>query len=239
MSLWHPGSRAVALTLLVGLVFWATPCQQLPVVDLTKPAPPDAGSMGVPGAAAGGIVGGDRPVSFPPRYDLNLELRIGRLFPPALGSRVAIEPKPPDFALELIVRNVGRAPFDLPIGRDQAKVQRPGNAERRTLSCRIRPESAENKIIDLPLAGLVFGSKSTPESLLRIEPQQSVLVLLPVDSAAIRGIVAKDATAADIRVVCKESMLSDDRFFVEKVSAQVVSQNAVTVPFKPAGTTSK
>lgn len=231
--------RVVVMTAATGLISWTYPTQQMVVVDLTKPAPPSARSMGVPGAAYGGIVGGEHPVFFPPRYKLPLELTIRGLGPPAPGARAAIEPKSPDFTLELVVKNVGGQPFDMPVGRDQAKVQRPGSKGRRTLVYRIRPENAKEKLVDLPLLGAVYGSESIPDSLLRIEPQQSVSVLLPVDAVAIARFMAKEANAAKVRIVCHEWALADDKYFIEKISDEVESQNTESVPIPRRTTKNK
>ncbi len=237
MNARHSGLRVGVLTLVAGLISWAEPAQQLPVVDLTKPAPPDAKSMGVPGVAAGGIVGGEHPISFPPRYRLPLELTIRSLGPPAPGARAAIEPKPPDFTIELVVKNVSRLRFDLPVGRNPAESHRPANKGRRAFVCRIRPENAKEKLVDLPLLGSGYGSESDPHSLVRIEPQQAVLVLLPVDAAAIARLMAEEATTANVRVLCHEWRLSDDKYFIEKTSEDVESKNIVAVPIPRRTTT--
>jgi hypothetical protein len=227
--------RSVVAAVLAGPLFWLAQAQQMPVVDLTKAAPPGTVSAGVPGAAAGGIVGGERPVSASPTYHLPLELTIRRVRPPDWGARTALEPKSPDFTLELSVKNVGAQPFDLPIGRDQGKVQRPGHVRRRTLVYRIRPEIEKEKLLDLPLLGSVYGSDSAAELMIRIEPQQSVLVLLPVDAAALARIMPKGAAAAEVRVLCQESTLVDDRYFVEKISEKIESANTtkISLPARP------
>ena len=238
VSAWRFGLGFLILTVATGLISWASP-QQMPIVDLTKPTPPDAGSMGLPGAAYGGIVGGEHPVSFPPRYKLPRELTIRGLSPPAPGARAAVEPKSPDFTLELVVRNVSGQPFDLPVGRDQARVQGPGSKGRRTLLFQIRAENTKEKLVGLPLLGAVYGSESAPDFMLRIEPQQSVLVLLPVDVAAIARFMAKEANAAEVRIVCHEWALADDKYFIEKISDNVESRNTESVPIPRRTTKNK
>ncbi len=209
-----------------------TRAQQVPVLDLTKPAPPNAGRMPIPGIAAGAIVGGERPVFFPPRYKLPLEITIRGVRPPAPGARAAIEPKPPDFALELLVKNIGDQPFDLPMGRDPAKAHRPGSKRRRTFLYLIRPENTAAKLIVLPLVGSADASESVPDTLLRIEPQHAVLVLLPIDLAAIARGLPKEATTTNVRVVCREATLADDKYVEEKISEDVESQNVVAIPIR-------
>ncbi len=198
-------------------------CQELPVLDLTAPRPAGTESLGVPGIVVGGVVGVPNAATFPQRYSLPLEARIRRIKPSPLSRQQ-------EFFVELELWNRGDSPFYLPQLRDEMRAHRPGNKARRRFSFYLDFSWPEIKEQERTLVGLTEGSDSVPESLLRLGPGESVLVLLPGNFDPVREHLPSEPTEVGLRIVCTEYLLEDDRYFIKSVSEEVGSQNTVNIP---------
>src|SRR5712692_6579495 len=114
--------------------------QRGPVLDLTKTNPFQGQSLGVPGGSGGGTLG----ESMPRGYELPLQIKI-------LGSKRSPGAERNNVALEVLLRNTGRVPFDLPVSRDFVRVHQVGNKGRRAFlfKMRIMPSDGPHPIEDV------------------------------------------------------------------------------------------
>ncbi len=192
-----------------------------PTLDLTAKAPTSEQGIGrLPGAAGGG---GGSPTGTrgTPRYRLPLEIRILRSAITETG----------DFIIEVQLRNTGDIAFDLPASRDLTRVQRPGNKSQREFFFWVRP--ALNDQHEVVLGGAATGgSTSVPGSYIRLEPGVPLGVLLPAAGNLITRSIPKGAKQAEIRVVCGEWTLADDRYFIQSEADELPSTNSISLNFR-------
>ena len=175
-------------------------------IDLTKPPLTGQQGLGVPGGSGGTFQA--------PRYKLPLRLEIIHLS--AVGTG--------EFVLQVRLENTGTAPFDLPVSRNISDVQRTPSASRRVFSLAIRqvsPAHAKTWTV-----AVTAGSASMPHSLLPLQPGESAQVLIQVLSGRLKEAIPTDTRRFDVRVLCDEWTLDDDRFFVRAKSQEIASENA-------------
>jgi hypothetical protein len=211
LTKWLLLSLASALTLLNPLVAQKT--SQLPYLDLTTPAPADQRGLGLPGASAGNFQ--------PPRYELPLRAEI-------IHTSVS---KDGDFILEVQLENIGEGAFDFPISRNISDVQRTPGRGRREFHCDIRPVSSESHPIEAVGSAVTAGSVTTPRSLMRLEPRETVRVLLRAEANRVKKAMPSEETQLDVRVVCGEWTLDDNRFFIRTTAQELTSANAAALGF--------
>ena len=201
------------------------------VIDLTKKRPVNAKTMPMPGSSAGGIVGGERPIFEPPRYSLALEAKVRAIRRDSLAEGQKL-------VIELLLRNTGKEPFYLPVSQDSYGTHHPGNTGRRTFLFSVRFVGGNGQSLDEDGIAATSGAESRPDSLLRIEPQKSVLVLLPADSTQASRRLPADAKTMAVQIICKEWSLEDSRYFIKSISHEIQSSNAVQIELpsrKPTG----
>jgi len=156
----------------------------------------------------------------PRGYELPLQIKI-------LGSKRSPGAERNNVALEVLLRNTGRVPFDLPVSRDFVRVHQVGNKGRRAFlfKTRIMPSDGPHPIEDV--VGSTSSAESIADSLLRLNPGQSVLVLLPVNLTSLaKELPTRVRTDVGIQVVCNEYTLEDDRYYVKSRSEEVRSEIA-------------
>lgn len=220
------GAGALLLLCIGGAVLtFATPTEEIPVLDLTtkregKPW------LRAPGSMVSVISGGPKLVFHPPRYQLPLQAKIRRVKP----SRMGAEEK---FIIELELRNTGDTPFYLPQLRDRWKVHPQGNKGRRTFLFSIKFFQAGQWEEQSALVASTDGAETVPESLLRLDPQRAVLILLRGDLGPIQHRLSSELREVSLRVVCKEWTLEDERYFIQKRSENLESANDVSVTIIP------
>lgn len=218
----------ILLAIAIGTMFLGTEtvCQDLPVLDLTKRPPADAKSLGVPGMAVGGVLGIGRLPLTPPRYPLPLAARIQAVHP----SRVSASG---EFVIELVLRNAGETPFYLPQSRDSWTVHAEGNNEKRAFFFSVRFFVPGKWEAEASVVASTSGAATLPDSLLRLNPQQSVLVLLPVRLTSIRHRLSHKAHDLSLQVICKEWTFEDDRYYIKTHSHELESENVFRISLQP------
>lgn len=208
---------------MVMMVLPDSSAKDLRVLDLTKPISHSKESMGVPGlefAAVGGL-----GATSPRRYQLPLEVRIQAVKPASLGpgSKVIVE---------AILRNRSGSPFYLPASRNSLESHRPGTKGRRTFNFAIRFVAEEREAITSLMVATV-GSQTLPESLVKLNPEEAILLLLQTDSLSISQWLSAGVRDVNIRLVCSEWTLEDGRYFVKELSEEVQSQNTAQLTIQP------
>lgn len=190
-------------------------------IDLTTPGPPSQQGLGVPGNSGGGIMDGPLagPIG-PPRYELPLRAEI---------IRTSVS-KDNDFILELQLENTGQAAFNLPVSRNISDVQGTPAASRRQFYFAIWPVSLESR--EAWTVAVIAGSASMHHSFLRLNPQESIRVLLRVESNRVKKAMPREAKQLDVRVVCSEWTLDDNRFFIHAKARDLASANIATLRFQ-------
>ena len=81
------------------------------------------------------------------------------------------------------------------------------------------------------VVGVTVGSHAVPHSLLRLEPQQTIRVLLRVESRWIKSSLPKDGHELRVEVTCGEWALKNDSFFIESTAKDVISGNTAVLGF--------
>lgn len=202
----------------------AQDCSSSKFLDLSIPPPPVKGDyFPVPGFAAGGIAGKDDRQ--PPRYRLPLEVH---LCPPQSVAWRSGEP----IALELLIRNVGKVPFDLPSSRTDLTVFQQGETGRRTFFFALRPPGAGLiGSLDQIIVASLRGSSSRPDARIRLLPGESIRVRVAADLPGSAERSPEGASRIDYVVVCWETTLDDDRYFIRahNISGEVISANWFSV----------
>jgi hypothetical protein len=218
-----PGSFGIAtyalVTILVGysLVVRAqvtATSQPSRVLDLTeKISSAEQGFPGIPGQSFGGPVG----LKDSSRYQLPLEIQI--LAVSARGEG--------DFTLEILVRNIGNADFELPSSRNITLVEKAGNKSQRIFFFHVKvPPVQQAESVDVGFAA-TGGSTSVPNSFLRLAPGESLRVLLPASAEMLKRAFKQPMEHVEARVVCSEWQLEDARYFIRAGSDDAASKNVI------------
>lgn len=190
--------------------------QKSTTLDLTaKPPTGERGYPGIPGAEMGGF-SGPGPGRATSTYSLPLQVQI-------LNSLVDSER---NFVIEVAVRNVGDTVFELPSSRNLTKIEAPGNKSQRLFFFMLRP-SGRNQTDQLLRSIPVGGSSSVPGSFKRLGPGETLRVLLPVSGEEVRRAFKDGIKELDVRIVCSEWQLEDDRYFIRGRSADLASSNTI------------
>lgn len=180
--------------------------------------------MGVPGVVFGGVLSKGAP-SYPPRYVLPLVAEVVRLSPSRVGRSET-------YVVEVRLQNAGRRAYYLPVMQEQTNAHKPGNKRRRTFDFAIRFLSPKEGQKLKAVVAVTFGSDSVPGSLQRLEPGESLHVLLPGHIAMLADELPINANEVDLQVVCRESTLEDGRYHIKALSEELVSANAARLTLR-------
>lgn len=191
------------------------------VLDLTK-EPPVSEPLGVPGMAVGGILG----LGGPSLYPLPLDVKIQSVRPLSLSVGQT-------FVVEVLLRNQGATPFYLPAARDHSMAHRMGNKNRRCFTFMLRFLPPDQREESTNTMELTFGSETAPKSLLRLQPQESVLVRFEGNLSPVAQRISAGVRTLKIQADCSEYTLADDRFFIETRSVEVQSKNTIEITVQP------
>lgn len=186
------------------------------LLDLTTPPPRGQQGLGVPGFSSSWIEGQTRSEH---KYELPLRVEILRAWVNRSG----------DFILQVRLENAGPVAFDLPISRNFSDVERTFGSFRREMSFAISSLSTDSRTSEVVAA--VTGSHAVPHSLLRLHPEQSIRVLLRVDSRWVKDSIPRKERELRIKVTCGELALADNRFFIESTAKEVISGNIAVLGF--------
>ena len=206
----------VSTVIAQGLPADLTPESQQPL-DLTARVPMDQqGYRGIPGQAWYG--GGDPKVPDESRYQLPLEVRVQHLSANEQG----------DFILEILLRNAGGAPFDLPSQLNLTKVEQAGNKARHIFFFRVQSAMKDSRDAETVGFAATGGSKSLPDSFRRLDPGQVVRVLVSVSADNVARIFEQSKQPlVEVRVICNEWQLEDDRYFIRASSDEATSKTVI------------
>jgi len=153
-------------------------------------------------------------VSGPSSYALPLQLEV---------LSITSDPTQP-LEVEVLFRNIGDQPFDLPIsvdGRREAIL--PGQLDRRMFSCMIEllpPDERSRKLIGVQ----TVGSATYVDSLFRLEASDEVRIRFRVDTRRpLAELRERGVDEVDVRVICDEHTLEDSRYAAEAISDELAS----------------
>ena len=186
------------------------------VLDLTAKIPAwKEGRQGIPGAEMGGLTGPSKSVTTP-TYPLSMQIEI-------ISSSVNSEG---DFIVDVMVRNTGAKSFEFPSSQNLTEVEKTGNKSQRIFFFLLQPlaQAHDTEFIGSIPTG---GSTSVPGSFTRVDPGQSLRVLLPAAADQVRGAFKGGMRELLVRVVCHEWQLEDDRYFIRARSDDLPSGNAI------------
>ena len=200
--------------------------QELPVLDLTKKRPVKGKPLPVPGASLEGIFRGGKTIIIPQPYRLPLETQIRTARPADADPRGT-------WIVELELRNTGDTPFYLPHSRDPWTVHAEGNKGKRAFHFSVRFFVPGKWETEASVVASTSGAATLPDSLLRLNPQQSVLVLLPVRLTSIRHRLSREAHDLSLQVICKEWTFEDDRYYIKTRSHDLESENFFRISLQP------
>jgi hypothetical protein len=229
MHLTHRACNGLALGLfaivatLSSAIFAQTRDSGTLMLDLTQPVPREEQLTGFPGASVGGIGGVGR---IPPYYTLPLAVDLRSISAQAIKGREK-------FHVEVLLKNTSNSSLFLPASQLHASILKQGNRGRRTmLFSLVLEDSQEGRNLSF-IVGLSDGSETVPGSFLRLEPGQTVRVLLAsglnsVDEQDTLSQWVKDGVKeVKVRAQVKEWTYEDRRYFIENRSAPVTSNNTV------------
>lgn len=179
-------------------------------LDLTTAPSPDQEGLGVPGNTGGGTSGG--PIE---RTTSVLPLRLNILKASAGDAG--------DLILDIQLQNLGPEPFDLPVSRNISNVQKTPGRLRREFLFAVRSLAERSKTLTVAVTA---GSTMTPDSVLRLQPRDSVHVLLRVRVDHLRS-VRSGTQGFGLEVVCGQWTLDDHEFLIRAIAQDLVSENTV------------
>ena len=215
MRLAHKIRYSLSLFALMTVLVASMAAQKL-VLDLTKPAAREQQVTSVPGMSVGGVGGEPRPSGY--RLPLTVEL-------------VSIDPQPiklgNEFTVEVRLRNTSASAFFLPASQNAVAVLQHEGKGRRTFSFKLIFEDPKSGRKTLSFAASAVGSETAKDSLLRIAPGKEVRVLFIGDLSPIAN--WSDFSRLQLRAGVSETAFEDRRYFVERRSEELVSENAKTV----------
>jgi hypothetical protein len=143
--------------------------------------------------------------------------------------------KEPSMRIDMIVRNVSRNPYWVPVSADQARsAVLPGNKGRRQLLFNIKVEDPNQQRAQTIRSISLDGSTTIASSLVRLDPAEYILLRFDVSISAIASWAAKEPL--NVLAVLVEQQIEDDRYFIWDYSQEVVSEPTV---FHPAQIISK
>jgi hypothetical protein len=217
----------VAVTLFSGLVAINQPHNSSNpsqfTLDLTAPVPENQqGRSDMPGGGASWHTGQGTN-----RTHLPLGVRI-------LNSTVSATG---DVTVEILLKNISDSSLDIPISRDVSRVEQTASKSRSLFFLRVAPVYDQKLGSDSIGSGETAGSLSIQGSLMRLEPGASLRVLIPVTATSLKRSLPKKGDRVEIRIICEQWHLDDQRYFVDRTSDKVLSVNTIILGFhdgKPA-----
>ncbi len=179
---------------------------QVAVIDLTKNMQPEETTARYPGASSD---------SYKPDWVLPLSIKHVQV--------TVVEAN--DYRVRIKVVNRGAAPFRMPSSVSARTIEANGNRRRRIMlfELEIRDASADKAQI-VPIA-VAECSDSIPESYFSLYPGQSVDILMPLSGNSLWKL--QSVRDPRIRLRITESVLSDSAFFVEAMSAPLISTELI------------
>jgi hypothetical protein len=194
------------------------------LLDLTKPVPMEEKLTAMPGASVTASEGQPLPRGYP----LPLAVRLLSISP----QPVRIGRK---FTVEILLRNTGDAPFDLPASQYSRKVLKQGNNGRRTFLFLLTLQNPTNGRQSTQLMASSNLSQRVPSSLLHLEPGQRVRVLFTGDLSPFADLLRNGLEQVQVRAQVSEWKFEDRRYFIEREAEPVLSDNTVMLDIGPIG----
>jgi hypothetical protein len=183
-------------------------------LDLTEKIPfAQQGFPGIPGQSYGGPIGSKQGGS----YELPVETRIIGASPNETG----------DFTVRILLRNIGKLPFKLPILSNLTAIEKAGNKSPRILFFRVEILRGIQMGPTIVGSAAVGGTESLSDSFLSLDPGQATTILLPASGSAIQRLLEMSQERVEARVICNEWDLEESGYVVRASSEKVVSENAV------------
>ena len=229
-----PGGRSARSVIAAGLfvVLWLAPSAWAqPLLDFSSavanidpdPLGPKESRRGVSGAIGG--PGGLVITYDPPRYRVPLQIGIVSVIPIREDNGLL-----DGVVVEILVRNEGREPFDLPISADPGRsAVLPGISDRREFRFILELQPPVGR--PLPNSALSLdGSASMPDSLYRLGPGEAVRVRFESGLRRRWELERDGVSRVSLSVLGREQRLANDRYAVESESEDVRSIESVVLP---------
>ena len=202
--------------LLIASTCWA---QTPPVIDLLT-AQTDGGDP----RTVTGIIGGYALQSQPPDPRLPIKIRLESIEP--------VQTSPTLKKVQILITNIGSAPYSLPIGRDGNAALRPTNRGRREFWFSLWAASERYPAL---LGTFTYSALDLPGSSLIIQPGGSARVLFGFDLLQARGnwaIEGKDSLV--VRVECEDRSYGDHpkEYIIRHPQPKALSENEMILPLK-------
>jgi|SRR5882724_4235891 len=142
-----------------------------------------------------------------------------------------------NITVEILLKNMSDSGLDIPISRDISRVEQTASKSRSLFFLRAVPVY-DGKLGDDSIgSGETAGSLSIQDSLMRLEPGDSLRVLIPVTATSLKRALPKNGDRVEIRITCEQWHLDDQRYFIDSTSDKVLSVNTNILGFhdgKPA-----
>ena len=214
------------------VVLWLAPAAWAqPLLDFSSavanidpdPLGPKDNSRGI-----SGVIGGPEGLVItydPPRYRIPLQIRLVSVIPvwEDDGSLDGV-------VVEILVRNEGRSPFDLPVSADPVRsAVLPGISDRREFSFILELQPPVG--MRIPIFALSLdGSASMPDSLYRLGPGEAVRVRFEDRLSPLWELERDGVSRVSLSVLGRGQRLANDRYAVESESEFVRSIESVVLP---------
>jgi len=130
-----------------------------------------------------------------------------------------------NFVIEVSLRNTDSAPFDLPSSSKLTTIEKPGNKSRRVFFFQLQPLGGRKASIVALGSAATAGSTNLPESFVRLDPGNSLKILLLASSDLISRSFGPQSEELAVKVICNEWRLDDNRFFLNGISDELTSVN--------------
>ena len=202
----------------MGILLWAALLAQAttPLIDLVA-EPPKYPDLGATGGRFGAIAQHGRP-----RPQLPLRVRLESIRPGRIPDEVVVE---------ILLENIGKDPYPLPVGRDGEAAFKPGNRGRRQFWFSLI--SPKEKPSDIS-GQAVFSSTDIAESLMMVPAGGAVRVRYVANvSRAVPEWKREGKTQVELSASCRNVRFDDnpDKYIVDGWEAPppVLSDNAITL----------
>jgi len=142
-----------------------------------------------------------------------------------------------NITVEIVLKNISDSGLDIPISRDISRVEQTAGKSRSLFFLRAVPVHDQKLGSDSIGFGETAGSLSIQDSLMRLEPGGSLRVLIPLTATNLKRALPENSDRAEIRIICEQWHLDDQRYFIDSTSDKVLSVNTKVLGFhdgKPA-----
>src|SRR6266478_1858305 len=136
-----------------------------------------------------------------------------------------------NITVEILLKNISDSSLDIPISRDINRVEQTASKSRSLFFLRAVPVYDQKLGSDSIGSGQTAGSLIIQNSLMHLEPGDSLRALIPITATSLKRALPKNGDRVEIRIICEQWHLDDQRYFIDSTSDKVLSVNTNILGF--------